>query len=149
MSTKLKNLTIKKVDFVKQGANPDVYKRQAWQNQAEFLNKYFTKGMTIIAAGRISTHMWESESGKRNYSTDVTVSEISFGESKKMGQGLSLIHILSRSVSNHFYCDEAIPLLQQFGKNQEQQHFGRQGIWGEKNSVVPYRARHTVDDPAD
>ena len=40
-----------------------------------------------IAAGRISTHMWESESGKKNYSTDVTVSEISFGESKKMGQG--------------------------------------------------------------
>ena len=56
---------------------------------------------------------------------------------------------LSRSVSNHFYCDEAIPLLQQFGKNQEQQHFGRQGIWGEENSVVPYRARRTVDDPAD
>lgn len=25
MSTKLKNLTIKKVDFVKQGANPDAY----------------------------------------------------------------------------------------------------------------------------
>ena len=41
----------------------------------------------IIAAGRISTQMWESESGKKNYSTDVTVSEISFGESTKMGQG--------------------------------------------------------------
>lgn len=40
----------------------------------------------IIAAGRISTHMWESESGKKIV-TDVTVSEISFGESKKMGQG--------------------------------------------------------------
>lgn len=59
----------------------------AWQNQAEFLNKYFKKGMMIIAAGRISTHMWESENGKKNYSTDVTVSEISFGESKKMVQG--------------------------------------------------------------
>ena len=45
------------------------------------------ESMMIIAAGRISTHMWESESGKKNYSTDVTVSEISFGESKKMGQG--------------------------------------------------------------
>ena len=45
----------------------------------------------IIAAGRISTHMWESESGKKNYSTDVTVSEISFGESKKMGQVIELL----------------------------------------------------------
>ncbi len=55
----------------------------AWQNQAEFLGKYFTKGMMIIVVGRISTRSWEGQDGRKNYTTEVVVNEISFGESKK------------------------------------------------------------------
>lgn len=55
----------------------------AWQNQAEFLGKYFTKGMLVIVAGRISTRTWEGQDGRKNYVTEVVANEISFGETKK------------------------------------------------------------------
>lgn len=55
----------------------------AWNNQAEFLGKYFTKGMMIIVSGRISTRTWEGQDGRKNYVTEVVASEINFGETKK------------------------------------------------------------------
>lgn len=60
----------------------------AWNNQAEFLGKYFTKGMMVIVAGRISTRTWEGQDGRKNYVTEVVASEINFGETKKQ-QGQS------------------------------------------------------------
>ena len=54
----------------------------AWNKTAEFVSKYFTKGKMIIVIGRISTRSWEGQDGKRNYATEVTASEVSFGESK-------------------------------------------------------------------
>lgn len=58
----------------------------AWQNQAEFLGRYFTKGMMVIVSGRISTRTWEGQDGKKNYVTEVVANEINFGESKKARQ---------------------------------------------------------------
>ncbi len=55
----------------------------AWNKTAEFVEKYFTKGRMIIVVGRISTRSWEGQDGKKNYTTEVVVSEVSFGESKK------------------------------------------------------------------
>lgn len=55
----------------------------AWNNQAEFLGKYFTKGMMVIVAGRISTRTWEGQDGRKNYTTEVIASEVNFGETKK------------------------------------------------------------------
>ena len=54
----------------------------AWRKTAEFVSNYFTKGKMIIVIGRISTRSWEGQDGKRNYATEVVVSEVSFGESK-------------------------------------------------------------------
>ncbi len=66
----------------------------AWNATAEFVSKYFTKGMMIIVIGRISTRSWEGQDGKRNYATEVVASEVSFGETRKsreanMGGGYS------------------------------------------------------------
>lgn len=55
----------------------------AWNKAAEFLEKYFTKGMMIIVDGRISTRTWEGQDGRKNYVTEVVVSEVSFGETRK------------------------------------------------------------------
>ena len=55
----------------------------AWNNQAEFIGKYFTKGMLMIIIGRISTRTWDGQDGRKNYVTEVVVSEVSFGETKK------------------------------------------------------------------
>lgn len=55
----------------------------AWNKTAEFVSKYFSKGKMIIVIGRISTRSWEGQDGKRNYTTEVVASEVSFGESKR------------------------------------------------------------------
>lgn len=55
----------------------------AWNKTADFVEKYFTKGRMIIVIGRISTRSWEGQDGKKNYTTEVVASEVSFGESKK------------------------------------------------------------------
>ncbi len=59
----------------------------AWNKTAEFVSNYFTKGKMIIVIGRISTRSWEGQDGKKNYTTEVVVSEVSFGESKRSQDG--------------------------------------------------------------
>ena len=59
----------------------------AWNKTAEFVSNYFQKGRMIIVIGRISTRSWEGQDGKRNYTTEVVASEVSFGESKKPQDG--------------------------------------------------------------
>ena len=59
----------------------------AWNKTAEFVTKYFIKGrMIIIADGRISTRIWETQDGKRAYATEVVANEVNFGESKTSPQ---------------------------------------------------------------
>lgn len=59
----------------------------AWNKTAEFVTKYFTKGrMIIIADGRISTRIWETQDGKRAYATEVIANEVNFGETKSSQQ---------------------------------------------------------------
>lgn len=59
----------------------------AWNKTAEFVTKYFIKGrMIIIADGRISTRIWETQDGKRAYATEVIANEVNFGESKTSPQ---------------------------------------------------------------
>ena len=54
----------------------------AWNKQAEFVEKYFTKGMMIIVIGRIQTRSWDGQDGKTHYATEVVANEVSFGETK-------------------------------------------------------------------
>ena len=58
----------------------------AWNKTAEFVEKYFEKGNMIALVGRVSTRTWEGENGKKNYVTEVVVSEVSFCGSKSEGQ---------------------------------------------------------------
>ena len=55
----------------------------AWNKNAEFICNYFAKGKMIIVIGRISSRSWEGQDGKKNYTTEVVVNEVSFGESKR------------------------------------------------------------------
>lgn len=55
----------------------------AWNKSAEFLNKYFTKGMMAIVCGRIQTRTYQDKNGNKQYVTEVVASEIKFGETKK------------------------------------------------------------------
>ena len=55
----------------------------AWNKQAEFVERNFSKGKMIIVVGRIQTRTWEGTDGKKNYATEVVASEVAFGESKR------------------------------------------------------------------
>lgn len=55
----------------------------AWNKTAEFVSNYFSKGKMIIVVGRIQSRSWDGQDGRKNYTTEVVVNEVSFGESKR------------------------------------------------------------------
>ena len=54
----------------------------AFGKTAEFIEKYFTKGMKIEVNGRIQTGSYEKD-GVKHYTTDVICDSVAFAESKK------------------------------------------------------------------
>ena len=75
------------VNRIKKDDPADFINCVAWNKTAEFVSNYFSKGKMIIVIGRISTRTWEGQDGKKNYSTEVVASEVSFGESKRSQEG--------------------------------------------------------------
>ena len=57
----------------------------AFGKTAEFIEKYFTKGMAIGITGRIQTGSYTNKEGQNVYTTDVVVEETEFVESKNKG----------------------------------------------------------------
>ena len=49
---------------------------------AEFVEKWFTKGSKIVVVGRLTTGNYTNKDGVKVYTTDVTVEEVEFAESK-------------------------------------------------------------------
>lgn len=54
----------------------------AFGKTAEFIEKYFKKGMAIGVTGRIQTGSYTNKDGQKVYTTDVVVEETEFVESK-------------------------------------------------------------------
>lgn len=54
----------------------------AFGKSAEFVEKYFNKGMAIGITGRIQTGSYTNKDGVKVYTTDVVVEEVEFVESK-------------------------------------------------------------------
>lgn len=57
----------------------------AFGKTAEFIEKYFKKGMAIGISGRITTGSYTNKDGIKVFTTDVTVEEAEFVESKNSG----------------------------------------------------------------
>ena len=57
----------------------------AFGKTAEFIEKYFTKGMAIGITGRIETGSYINNEGQKVYKTEVVVEETEFVESKNKG----------------------------------------------------------------
>ena len=55
----------------------------AFGKTAEFVEKYFAKGIKIAVVGRIQTGSYENKDGQKVYTTDVVVEENEFTESKR------------------------------------------------------------------
>lgn len=55
----------------------------AWGKKAEFLTRYFTKGMAVIIVGQIQSRNWEDKNGNKRTTIEVSCEDVSFGETKK------------------------------------------------------------------
>lgn len=55
----------------------------AWGKTAEFVSKYFSKGMKIAIVGRIQTRTYDDDKGVKHYITEVVAEEVYFAGDKK------------------------------------------------------------------
>jgi single-strand DNA-binding protein len=73
--------------FKKQGEEQtaDFISCIAFGKTAEFIEKYFHKGEKIVVEGRITTGSYTNKDGVKVYTTDITVEQVEFAESKHDG----------------------------------------------------------------
>ena len=78
--------------FVKEGEErqADFINCVAWNKTAEFISRYFTKGMRIALDGRIQTRSYDDQQGNKRYITEVIAEEVEFAQSKHEGSGQSV-----------------------------------------------------------
>lgn len=55
----------------------------AWGKTAEFVSKWFQKGVMAIVVGRVQSRKWQDKNGSNRTSVEVNCAEVMFGESKK------------------------------------------------------------------
>ena len=55
----------------------------AWGKTAEFVSKWFQKGVMAIVVGRVQSRKWQDKNGNNRTSVEVNCAEVTFGESKK------------------------------------------------------------------
>lgn len=55
----------------------------AWRNTAEFVSRWFTKGMMAIVVGSIQSRRWQDKNGGNRVSIEVVADEVQFGETKR------------------------------------------------------------------
>lgn len=61
----------------------------AWRQQAEFVSKYFKKGMPILICGQLQTRTWTDNQGNKRYATEVVADEVSFVNARENAEGKS------------------------------------------------------------
>lgn len=67
------------------GPDADFPRINAFGKTAEFIEKYFSKGMRIGITGRIQTGSYTDKDGRKIYTTDVVAENVEFVERKADG----------------------------------------------------------------
>lgn len=55
----------------------------AWRTTADFVNKYFSKGMAISVMGRLQSRKYDDKQGNKRTAFEVICDKVDFVESKK------------------------------------------------------------------
>ena len=66
---------------------PDYIPIVCWQEQAEFVSRYLTKGRQIVVEGRLSTRKYTGSDNKNHKVVEVKASRICFADSGQGGGG--------------------------------------------------------------
>lgn len=72
----------------------------AWGKTAEFIEKYFRKGMKIGIEGRIQTGSYKNKDGNNVYTTDIVAEAVEFVESKGSSSGSNNTNNNAPNVTN-------------------------------------------------
>ena len=74
--------------FARQGeqAQTDFIDVVAWSATAEFVSKWFRKGMLVAVAGRLQTRTYEDRQGNKRKAVEVVAEEVHFAEPKRESQ---------------------------------------------------------------
>ncbi|MCL2747899.1 MAG: single-stranded DNA-binding protein [Oscillospiraceae bacterium] len=65
----------------------DFFDIVCWQQQAEFVSKWFRKGQLVAVAGRLQQRDWKDRDGNNRTSVEVVAQEVHFAEKKSDSQG--------------------------------------------------------------
>ena len=70
--------------FVKEGEErqADFINCVAWNKTAEFVSRYFTKGMRIALEGRIQTRTYDDQDGNKRFVTEIVAEAVEFAQSR-------------------------------------------------------------------
>ena len=61
-----------------------------WNKQAENVNKFLTKGSSVLVEGKITYRKWQDKNGQDRYTTDIVAQRVLFlGKSQGQGQAAS------------------------------------------------------------
>lgn len=55
----------------------------AWREKAEFVSKFFTKGMQILVSGRLQMRKWEDRDGNKRVSAEIQAENLYFAGGEK------------------------------------------------------------------
>lgn len=96
--------------FAKDGQrDADFINCVAWRSTAEFISKYFSKGRMIGIVGSLTTGRYEKD-GQTHYTTDVTVDEAYFADSKNSGsEGTSPSYTNDNNAASFGMNDDFMP----------------------------------------
>lgn len=60
----------------------DFFNCTAFRKQAEFIEKYFSKGSRMLLTGRVQNNNYTNKNGEKVYSVQIMAEEVEFGSTK-------------------------------------------------------------------
>jgi single-strand DNA-binding protein len=61
----------------------DFFDIVAWRGTADFVGKYFKKGMQVLVEGYLRNNSWQDQQGNNRYRTEIHVDNVYFADSKR------------------------------------------------------------------
>lgn len=71
--------------FKTDGQNVDFINIVAWRGTAEFVTKWFEKGLLVAVSGKIQTKTYVDRDGEKRTTVEVVADEVFFAERKREG----------------------------------------------------------------
>ena len=65
----------------------DFFDIVTWQKTADFVSKYFKKGMQVALEGRLRNDQWTDKEGQKRFRTEVTADQVYFAEGRRDSHG--------------------------------------------------------------